>query len=423
MKFSRSAGIVAGAAAFLLVATGCSADSGEANADGSTTINYWSWDGAPGQDAINPLIDAFEAANPGITVDYTEIPRDDYKAKVASALGAGEDIDVLGVQPGAWAGEIQDYLAPVSEWPGGDELTSSFTEVTIDQTKRLFSDGELYAVPLYSTGSAIGVYNADILDSLGVTAPTTVAEFAALSDALKAKSPDILPAVMPADDWFQDEAALTVVGQTDPTFFDDVRYDEGEWDTDSYVAGLESYKKLYDDGVFDKATLDMDYATATNTFDSGKAAVLFNGSWETGRILTGNYGIIPFPAQTADEASLRGFLDVTLGIPTESTDQDAASKFVQFMAAGDGVDFWATTLKGIPAVDGYTLPEGTLTTELQKSSYATMVDLINNPHSDRNNLGAFSDFVGANVLQVLTGNMSAADAAKSDQAELAKGNF
>ncbi|ROP49180.1 MULTISPECIES: ABC transporter substrate-binding protein [unclassified Rathayibacter] len=424
MKFSRIAGVAAGAAAIALLATGCSASgSGETSADGTTTINYWGWDGAPGQDVIDPLIDAFEAENPDITVDYTEVPRDDYKAKVASALGAGEDIDVLAVQPGAWAGEIEDYLSDVTAWPNADALTSAFTDTSIEQTKRLFTDGGLYAVPLYSTGSAIGIYNADILDSVGVAAPTTVSEFTALSEALKAQSPDILPAVMPAEGWFQDEAALTVVGQTDPSFFDEVRYEEGEWDTDSYVTGLESYKKLYDDGVFAKDTLDMDYATATNTFDTGEAAVLFNGSWEAGRILTGNYGIIPFPAATADEASLRAFLDVTIGIPEESTKKDAASTFVEYLAAGDGVDVWATSLKGVPAVDGYTLPEGTLTTDLQKQSYATMVDLISDPHSDRNNLGAFSDFVGANVLQVLTGSMSAEDAAASDQAELEKGNF
>ena len=93
------------------------------------------------------------------------------------------------------------------------------------------------------------------------------------------------------------------------------------------------------------------------------------------------------------------------------------------MAAGEGVDAWATQLKGVPALNNYSLPEGTLTTDLQKKSYATMVDLINHPHSDRNNLGAFSDAVGENVLQVLTGDMSAEKAAQKGQEELDKGNF
>ena len=423
MTFFKTAGLVTSTALLAMVGAGCSGSSPSQSSDGPTTITYWSWDGAPGKEIVDPMIQGFESANPGITVQYTEIPRADYKAKVASALGAGESIDVLNVQPGSWAGEIQDYLSPVSDWSNADELTNAFTPISVDQTKRLFSDGELYGVPLYSTGSTIGIYNAKILTELGVEPPTTVAEFAAMSKALKAKDPDILSAVMPSDGWFQDEAALTVVGQSDPEFFNKVRYQKGAWNTPSYVSGLSDYKKLYDDGVFDKATLDMDYATAMNTFDSGKAAVAFNGSWEAGRILTGDYGIIPFPAPTAEQASLRGFLDVILGIPTKSEHQDVAAKFVQYMAAGEGVDGWATQLKGVPALTGYTLPEGTLKTELQKKSYASMVELINQPHSDRNNMGAFSDSVGENVLQVLTGNLSAEKAAQKDQVELEKGNF
>ena len=293
------------------------------------------------------MIEAFEEANPDITVKYTEIPQADYKTKVAQSLGAGEDIDVLGVQPSSWAAEIEDYLLPVADWPDGAALVDKFQPSTIQQTERLFTDGELMSLPLYSTGSAVGVYNADILDELGVTPPTTWAEFKTLSDALEAQGDGILPAVMPGDDWFQDEASLTVVGQIDPEFFNTVRYDEGAWNTPDYVEGLTDYKALYDSGTFDKATLDMDYGTAMTTFEEGKAAVAFNGSWETGRILSGNYGIIPFPAETADQASLRAFLDVLVGIPAKSTKQEAAAKFAEFISAGDGVDVWASALKGI----------------------------------------------------------------------------
>ena len=424
MKITRSAtALTAAAGALALTLTGCSGSAGGESSDGTTTINYWSWDGAPGEAVVTPMIEAFEAANPDITVKYTEIPQADYKTKVAQSLGAGEDIDVLGVQPSSWAAEIEDYLLPVADWPDGAALVDQFQPSTIQQTERLFTDGELMSVPLYSTGSAVGVYNADILDELGVTPPTTWAEFKTLSDALEAQGDGILPAVMPGDDWFQDEASLTVAGQIDPEFFNTVRYDEGAWNTPDYIEGLTDYKALYDSGTFDKATLDMDYGTAMTTFEEGKAAVAFNGSWETGRILSGNYGIIPFPAESADQASLRAFLDVLVGIPAKSTKQEAAAKFAEFISAGDGVDEWASALKGVPAVDGYTLPDGVLTTDLQKESYQTLLDLINNPHSDRNNMGSFSDFVGANVKQAVLGAITPEEAADASQAELEKGNF
>lgn len=422
MKFSRPAMMLAaGTVGLSLALSGCTA-SGD-SADGDVTINYWGWDGAPGQEIVDQEIAAFEAANPGITVKYTEIPQADYKAKTALALSAGEDIDVITVQPGTWAQEVEDYLLPVSEWSNGDELTGKFTASSVAQTSRLFTDEQLLAVPLYLTGSAIGIYNADILAELGVTPPQTWDEYKVLSDALVAQGKGILPASMPGDGWFQDEVALTVVGQTDPEFFNNVRYNGGAWNTESYVKALEDYKALYDNGTLDKATLDLDYGGATTAFDEGKSAVLFNGSWETGRILKGNYGIVPFPAEDAADVSLRSFLDVTLGINADSAEAEAAAKFVEFISAGDGVDIWASVLKGIPAVDGYELPEGVLTTDLQKESYATIVALLSNPHSDRNNMGAFSDAVGANVKEVLFGNLSAQDAADDDQAQLEAGNF
>jgi raffinose/stachyose/melibiose transport system substrate-binding protein len=424
MKITRSATMLTAAAgALVLTLAGCSGNAGGESEDGVTTINYWSWDGAPGEAVVTPMIEAFEAANPDIKVTYTEIPQGDYKTKVAQSLGADEDIDVLGVQPSSWAEEIQDYLLPVSEWADGDAIVEQFQPATIDQTSRLFADGELMALPLYSTGSAVGVYNADILAAVGATPPTTWAEFKALSDALEAQGEGILPAVMPGDDWFQDEASLTVVGQVDPEFFNDVRYDEGSWNTPGYVEGLTAYSELFNDGTFDRTILDMDYGTAMTTFEEGKAAVAFNGSWETGRILDGNYGVIPFPAESAEDVSLRAFLDVLVGVPAASTKQEAAAKFAEFISAGDGVDEWASALKGIPAVADYTLPDGVLTTELQQESYQTLLDLINNPRSDRNNMGSFSDFVGGNVKQAVLGAITPQEAADADQAELEKGNF
>lgn len=430
MKFTRkSVALGSGALGLALVLAACSStpddtpSSDNSAVDAPVTVNYWSWDGAPGQDIVDQEIAAFQAANPNITIKYTEIPQADYKAKAALALSSGEDIDILTVQPGTWAQEVEDYLEPVANWSNADALNGAFTAKSLEQTQRLFTDNQLLAVPLYLTGSAIGIYNADILDELGVKPPTTWAEFKAMSDAIKAKGLDILPASMPGDAWFQDEVALTVVGQKDAEFFNNVRYNGGAWNTASYVQGLNEYKALYDNGTLDKGTLDLDYGGSTTLFDDGKAAVMFNGSWETGRILTGNYGVIPFPAETADQASLRSFLDVTMGITSQSTEKDAAAKFIEFMSAGDGVDIWASVLKGIPAVDGYTLPDGVLTTDLQKESYATIVNLLSNPHSDRNNMGAFSDQVGANVLSVVTGQMDAQAAADADQAALEAGNF
>ncbi len=422
MKISRSAAALASIVGVSLALTGCSAPAEQASTD-EQTVNFWSWAGAPGQAVVDKMIAGFEAENPNITINYTELPQTDYKAKVALALSAGEDIDVMNVQPGTWSKEVEGYLEPVENWSNADELTAKFTEASLDQTRRLYTDEKLMSVPMFLSGSAIGVYNADILSSINVAPPTTVEEFAAMTDALEAQGSDVLPVVIPSDTWFQDEVVLTIVGQNDQSFYNDVRYNDGKWDTPSYKEGLASYKALYDDGVFDSATLDLPYAEATSAFDAGNAAVMFNGTWETGRILNGNYGIIPFPAENAADTSMRSFLDTTLGITKTSTQKAAGEKFIEYIAAGDGVDDWATVLQGIPALKDYQLPEGVLTTQLQQDSYDEMVRLIQNPSGDRNNMGAFSDAVGANVKSVVLGQMSIDEAAADDQKQLEIGNF
>lgn len=422
MKLSRRASIIAIAAASTLALVSCSSSAAPPE-DGVTEINFWSWDGAPGRDIVEDVIAVCESENPDLRVKYTELAQTDFKAKAAQSLGAGEEIDVLAVQPGSWAAEVEDYLLPVEEWPNGESLLNAFTPQSLEQGERLFTDGLLSAVPLYSTGSAVGVYNADILAEVGVEPPQTWSEFAALTAALKEQGDGIVPVTMPSEDWFQDEMALTFTGQIDGDFFNSVRYEDGTWTDKAYVDGLANYAALFEDGTFSSETLDMDYTTAITTFDEGKAAVTFNGSWEAGRILSGNYGVIPVPAKTADDVSLRAFLDVMLGIPAESDKQDAAATFIECMSTGSGVDPWATALKGIPAATGYELPEGTLSTDLQVQSYQTLVDLISNPASDRNNLGAFADYAGSNVKQVLFGTLTPAEAAEKNQAEYERGTF
>lgn len=436
MKFSKTTALVAVVAGAALALAGCSGGTASGGsqvaADAKQTINVWGWAGAPGKDVMADVISGFQKENPSITVKYTEISTDDYKNKATLALSSKEPIDVVGVQPSAWASDNANYLLPVSDWPDGAKLEAKYQTQTIDQMKKLFSDGKIRAVPFGSSGSAVGFYNADLLAKAGLTeAPTTWAEFQKLADSLKGTG--IVPAVMPSDSWFQDEFVLTLVGQTDPSFYDNIRYKDGSYDTPSYVAALTKYKSLYDDGVFDKSTLDLAYSDAMALFDQGKAAVVFNGSWEAGRLLSSyretnkvqasDVGAMGVPADSADQVSTRSFLDVTYGIPSASTHQAAAEKFIEYATAGAGVDTWATKLGFIPAAKDWSLPSGTLTTEVEKSGYETLQKLIANPSSDRNNLSALSAQIGTYILQVVNGTMTPEAAAKQAEADHKSGKF
>src|SRR5690606_31876471 len=59
-----------------------------------TTITYWQYDYATRVDAMNQLIEMFEAENTVITLVQEPSPYDGYPAQVAASIPAGQGPDV-----------------------------------------------------------------------------------------------------------------------------------------------------------------------------------------------------------------------------------------------------------------------------------------------------------------------------------------
>jgi raffinose/stachyose/melibiose transport system substrate-binding protein len=241
---------------------------------------------------------------------------------------------------------------------------------------------------------------------------------------------------MPAgstDGWFLDEFTLTLVGQSDPDFFDTVRYDNGKWDTPAYVAALTELKNLYATGALDKNVLDLGYTDATDLFYKGQSAILFNGSWESGdlsaayrqanKINISNVGAMGVPTSDGSAPSLRSFLDITLGIPKTCKNVEVAADFIAYTTAGDGVPLWANSLGEIPALNGWSPASSALATPQAVQGYALLQDLIAHPHSDRNNLSAFSSQVGVRIESMLNNGVSPTATAAACQSDLDSGKY
>jgi raffinose/stachyose/melibiose transport system substrate-binding protein len=280
----------------------------------------------------------------------------------------------------------------------------------------------------------VGFYNEDLIKKAGLTSPpSTWAQFKELAVGLKKADPGAVAVIAPDDTWFQDEMVLDLVGQTDPNFYNNVRYHNGKWDTPQYVAALAEYKSLYTQGIFSSDTLDVPYADAVTLFDTGKAAVMFNGTWEDGllspayraanKVTASEVGLIPVPATNPANDSVRSFLDIIEGIPKSSTHQAAAAKFIQFETAGDGIKAWIPSLSEVPDVKNWKLPNGILKTAVERASYAEALKLIANPHSDRNIMNAFAAQTGGYVLDVVEGRMTPAQAAAQGQSDLESGKY
>jgi raffinose/stachyose/melibiose transport system substrate-binding protein len=415
-----------------LVASGCNASATPApttTTTGSTTtgstpaptlaapvtIKFWTW--FPPLESTQKMIAQFEKENPNITVELTELESTAYQDKLPLSLSGGDKIDLVAVQTSAMVNQLKGNLQPLEPLLNqyvGPDWAKQVNPKSIEQAKKLASDGTQYIMPLGSLGSAVGYYNAEIFKKYNLTVPTTAAEFKDFAAKLKAADPNIVPVVFPADSWFQDELVLTIVGQTKPNFFNDIRYGTGRWDDPAYIQALKDYKKLFDDGVLSKDNLDIDYNRSIELFYTGQAAIMFNGTWEAGVIsqpfrtekgikLT-DVGVMPLPVlENGGTASLRSFIEIGLALPKSAEHPAEAMKLLQFLVLGNGVDVWGPMLIEVPSRIDYTLPAAALTSDAAKSGYATLVKLLANPASDRNNVSAFSTVAGNGVIQVVNG--------------------
>lgn len=379
------------------------------------TIKFWTW--FPPLESTQKMIAQFEKENPNITVELTELESTVYQAKLPLTLAGSEKVDLVAVQTSAMVDQIKGNLQPLTPLLNqylGPDWAKQFNPKAIEQSKKLASDGQQYIMPLGSLGSAVGYYNAEIFKKYNLTVPTTAAEFKDFAAKLKAADPKIVPVVFPADPWFQDELVLTIVGQTKPNFFNDIRYGSGRWDDPAYIQALKDYKKLFDDGVLSKDNLDILYNRSIELFYTGQAAIMFNGTWEAGVIsqpfrtekaikLT-DVGVMPLPVlENGGTASLRSFIEIGLAVPKSAEHPAEAMKLLQFLVLGNGVDVWGPMLIEVPSKIGYTLPATALTSDAAKSGYDTLVKLLTNPASDRNNVSAFSTVAGNGIIQVVNG--------------------
>ena len=73
--------------------------------------------------------------------------------------------------------------------------------------------------------------------------------------------------------------------QGNDSYFREVQFRRGDFNTDGAVETLELWKKMIDNGWVSKDVLSLGQWDATGTFNSGNAAMAVSGNWEIDRML------------------------------------------------------------------------------------------------------------------------------------------
>ncbi|MBA2668464.1 MAG: extracellular solute-binding protein [Trueperaceae bacterium] len=322
-----------------------------------TTLDFWSWR-TEDVAAYETFIAAFEAENPDIRVAFTPYLNTEYNTIVSTALqgGGGPDIVHLraygGMEPLANAGLLVRLDDKVDALAGFD------SGVLLGATNR--ADGGVYGVP-FALQTVQVLYNEAMFERLGLAEPTTWDEFLEVGRALQASGVNAL-ANGASDPW----TVETLFGAVAPTFygcddfFGDVTSGETDFTDPRFAAALERMAALRP--YMADNYMGVGYTDMQTLFAFEQAGMLIGGSYELGNMAQLNpdlrIGSFPVPADDASsESCISFYVDGSYGINANSPDQDAALRFIEFLATQEFGQMFTDELQQISAVPG-TQPTG-----------------------------------------------------------------
>jgi raffinose/stachyose/melibiose transport system substrate-binding protein len=231
----------------------------------SLTAQFW-------DNAINAALSKMpDGAN--ITVQRIVSPNIDRTAYAKQLLASGQFPDLLqsiNTQEFIDANLLQPWD---TQW-----ITDHFT---IPMGNAL--GGKIWQAPTNAQIIPYVFYNKDIFAKVGVTPPTTWAEFVDVATKIKAAGYKPLLTCGAADSWCTSIILSGIISA-------DVLGDTPDWVTQRYAGTVKfsdaamtdaftKFKSLVDQGLIDTGDLGVDYATTNQAFIAGDAAMYPMGSW------------------------------------------------------------------------------------------------------------------------------------------------
>lgn len=391
---AKLAALTVGAA---LIMTGCGSagDGDDTSADGTVELTFHTW--LPTQVQWPEIIEAFEADNPDIKIAYNrEEDYDKFRTNLDNEILAGEIPDIYGIQVGASFDDYAEFAMPVDDY--ASDWIDGVNEIATEETKT--EDGVLAAVPVLNAGMEFYLYNKTLMDELDLQLPTTYDELVSVGKA--ATDAGFSPFAMGASDTWHVADFFVWMSNQYGEGGDIYKAANGEipWESDSLVEAATDWQKLFSDGVFQKG------AVTTNTYPQArddyflarKAIAMPTGSWHVGMALVGPDQEQPGSAIEADEVGMAAFpqigpnpatattgVDFALALSSELEGEklEAAAKFAEFMAVGEGQQIWVNTLQGFPVANDVSVQVDPEEPELGQESLELVDESLSNAEFGR----------------------------------------
>jgi ABC-type glycerol-3-phosphate transport system substrate-binding protein len=273
---ARLATTVAIATTAALTACSGSGTPGTDEGDGSATINLWHTESTPiTVEAMQEIIDEYEAANPGVEIIQETVAWGDLQVKFQAALAAGDLPEITHVEP-MFVRTLygQDLLLPL------DEVVESFDGDYLPQLQEMFEleDGHTYGV-VHAWGTDTTTYRADMYANAPeagtpedvTTWDESIEQWSAVAEANPGVSPLLLAGAAAHN---VNEEVYLWLGSNGGTLFDENGH--VTIDTPEMIEVLEYWKELKDTGILAPEWSSAAYADTLSGLANGDAATIYS---------------------------------------------------------------------------------------------------------------------------------------------------
>jgi multiple sugar transport system substrate-binding protein len=291
-------------------------------------VNLQLWGFAGEYEFLPQLIKDFEAENPNITIEITDIPEGDYVTKIDTALLADEPPDLGYMYERRWIKNgsflsletfLQQEGINLADYNAGVMSTCTY-------------EGKVYCIGTY-TGAVLLYYNKDLFDKAGVsypssTVPMTIDDYAVMIKKLSVPSDDIQKRVWGGDagvaDWWIERSTM---------FSKDGRKIEGLINDAATVHLYEVLSSLPKDGSVMTAT-EAQLLEGSDLLAQGRLATsIIDNAVAIPTLEKANvrYGAAPPPVEKKGDPAYTPTWTDSYGVFTKSKHPEEAKKFMAYL--------------------------------------------------------------------------------------------
>lgn len=381
-------------------------------------IEYWQYFFDARVDAMEQLIEGFEAENPDITVKMTHFPYADYRTKVSAAIPAGEGPDVVQL----FYGWLNDYRAAnlIQPLPEKDFPAASVDKEFFPMVQAMKVDRQYYALPTAVRSLAL-FYNKRLFEEAGIKSPPATldelvetAKKIAKKDGAGNLTTVGITTGMNAQDhhWWREVLVRQFGGEP---YKDD--YKQVNYNNEAGLAALDFYTSLEKKhGVTAFGFMDEPQAA----FKAGRAGMHIDGSFRIGslnKIRGLKWGVAELPAGPDGTQSNYSSYWVN-AITTKAKDEryDASVKFMKYITSDNAMQVWLDVVGELPAKPSVGLTDANANDEvfgpfIRGLAYANTTKFVNESSQRQ----VLMDMVSRSDLEGQSATDSLAVAAEQEQ--------